>query len=116
LAFTGLAGLILTVIGIRFLFWPEAAARFFGVGAHPAGTEMHAVVALRDLWLGLMLLALAACRQWQAMAIWFGLGALVCFGDAALVANTTAKAQGVAFHVVSGIACVAIALACRARR
>ena len=32
-------GVVLALIGVRFLLWPEAASRFFGIGARPAGAE-----------------------------------------------------------------------------
>jgi hypothetical protein len=110
------AGAALVVIGVRFHFWPEAAAKFFGVGARPAETELHTVVALRDVWLGALALGLAAWREWRALALWCGLGALVCWGDAALVVSAGGKASAVAFHTVSGVVCAAVAAACWRRR
>jgi hypothetical protein len=111
-----IAGVALAVIGVRFLIWPEMAARSFGVAGRPTGTELHTVVALRDLWLGALVLAFVALRDWRAMALWAGLGALVCFGDAILVASATGKPQAITFHTLSGIACCALAAACWARR
>ena len=110
------AGITLTVIGVRFWLWPEAAAKFFGVGARPVGTELYSVVALRDVWLGAMALGLLVMRDWKALALWFGLGAVVCFADAVLVVGATGRAQSVTFHVVSGVACVVLAAMCWARR
>lgn len=116
LGLTIAAGAALVVIGVRFLLWPEAAARFFGVGARPTGTELHMVVALRDLWLGALGLGLAALREWRSLALWCGLGALVCWGDAAIVISSGSKMPAIAFHTLSGVACAAIAAACWARR
>jgi Domain of unknown function (DUF4267) len=110
------AGAALVVIGIRFHFWPEAAAKFFGVGARPAGTELYTAVALRDVWLGALALGLAAWREWRALALWCGLGALVCWGDAALVVSAGGKLPAVAFHTISGVVCAAVAVACWGRR
>ncbi len=110
------AGAALVVIGVRFLWWPDAASRFFGIGARPSGFELHTVVALRDLWLGALALGLAAMRDWRALALWCGLGALVCWGDAALVVSAGGKTPAIAFHTLSGFACAAIASACWARR
>jgi Domain of unknown function (DUF4267) len=112
LACAGIAGAALVLIGLRFLLWPDVAARFFGVAARPTGTELHTVVALRDLWLGALVLAFAVLRDWRAMALWAGFGALVCFGDAALVASATGKIHAMAFHSISGVACSVIAYAC----
>jgi hypothetical protein len=110
------AGAALVVIGVRFHVWPEAAAKFFGVGARPAGTELHTVVALRDVWLGALALGLAAWREWRALALWCGLAALVCWGDAALVISAGGNLPAIAFHTVSGVVCAAVAAACWGRR
>lgn len=107
-----LAGLALTLIGIRFLASPDAAARFFGVGPRPAGVELHGVIGLRDLWLGLLALAFALLRDCRALAIWLGLATLVCAGDAAIVAASTAKPLAIAFHLASGLICAAAAWGC----
>jgi Domain of unknown function (DUF4267) len=103
------AGAVLALIGVRFLVWPEAASRFFGISARPEGFELHHVVALRDLWLGALAIGLAGLREWRALALWLGLGTLVCFGDAVIVAGATGKGLAVAFHVVSGVVCAALA-------
>lgn len=111
-----IAGAALVLIGIRFLIAPEAATRFFGIGARPANTELQTVVALRDVWLGALALGLVALREWRALGLWFGLGALVCWGDAALVMSAGGKTPAIAFHTLSGFACAAIAAACWRRR
>ncbi len=107
-----IAGAALVVIGIRFQVWPEAATRFFGIDARPSGTRLQTVVALRDVWLGALALGLAAWREWRALALWSGLGALVCWGDAALVVSAGGKVPAILFHSLSGVACGAIAAAC----
>jgi hypothetical protein len=104
-----LAGIVLALIGLRFLLAPEAAMRFFGIGSAPATHTLAGLVGLRDLWLGLLAIGLAALREWRALALWLGLGGLVCLGDAAIVAGTTAKAAAIAFHVGSGLVCAALA-------
>jgi hypothetical protein len=107
-----LGGLLLTVIGIRYFVAPEQAARQFGVPGRPAGYELYYVIGLRNLWLGLLAIAFAALREWRALAIWFTLGTLVCFADAALAATSTGRLMKVAFHLVCGAACAALAVAC----
>lgn len=106
-----LTGLALAGIGVRFLIDPTSAARFFGVGG-PAvyPTAFHHVVALRDLWLGLLALGLVALNEWRALALWLGLGALVCFGDAAIAFTAGAKWYSLAFHSASGVFCGVLAL------
>lgn len=106
-----LVGLTLVVIGIRFHISPERARLFFGLPAAEALAGLHSVVAIRDLWLGLLAIALAALREWRALAIWLGLGVLVCFADAALVAAAGGKVPAITFHTVSGLVCGALAIA-----
>jgi hypothetical protein len=105
-----LGGLLLTVIGMRFLLAPESAARTFGVTTPPAGHEMHYMVGLRDVWLGLLAVALAALHQWRAVMIWSGMGAVVCFADAGIAGMSSGKLPQVAFHFGSGIVCIAVTL------
>ncbi len=109
-----LTGLVLLVIGVRFLFVPHQAARSFGMttAAQGAPRELHYAIGLRDIWLAAILMVLAVIEDWRGMALWLGLGACVCFGDAVIVANAGAKGQAIAFHVASGVFCTALALAC----
>lgn len=106
------AGLALTIIGLRFLIVPEQAARFFGLADPPALFDLHRVIALRDLWLGLLLMALALLREWRALAAALGLGAAVCIGDALIVFQSSARPAALAFHLASGVYCAAVAAAC----
>lgn len=112
------AGLLLTVIGVRFMIVPRTAANNFGLAREIAGYELHNMIGLRDIWLGLLAVALALLREWRALALWFALGALVCFADAVIAAGSSGKPLAIAFHVGSGIFCslLAGALAGRVRR
>lgn len=110
------AGVALLVIGIRFLVVPDAAARFFGLSSPPGKFDLHLVVALRDLWLALLMIGLAWLQEWRALGVCLGLGAAVCLGDAAIVAASSGRLSAVAFHVGSGIYCGALAWACLQRR
>lgn len=105
------AGLLLTLIGVRFMLVPRTAANNFGLAKDATGFELHYVVALRDVWLGLLAVAFAALREWRALALWLALGALVCFADAVVVANATGKPLAIAFHAGSGVFCALLALA-----
>lgn len=105
------AGLLLTVIGVRFMIVPQSAASTFGLAKDFAGYELHHVVGLRDIWLGLLAMAFAALREWRALALWFGFGALVCFSDAAIVWVSSGKLAAVAFHFGSGVFCAWMGLA-----
>ncbi len=115
LALAVAAGVALLVIGIRFLTVPHQAARFFGLATPPGQFDLHAVVALRDIWLALMLIGLAVLTEWRALALCLGLGALVCFADSAIVAGSGGRGSAVAFHIASGIYCAALAYASHSR-
>ena len=101
-------GLLLTIIGIRYLLVPGLAARTFGVATPPKGYELHYIIGLRNVWLGLLAVAFAALRQWRALMLWFGMGAVVCFADAGIAATSSGKLPQVAFHTGCGIAGVAL--------
>jgi Domain of unknown function (DUF4267) len=109
IALAALAGVILTVIGIRFLLWPEAAAKLFGIEPRPQGLQLHHIVGLRDLWLGLLAVGLVYLREWRALGLWFALGTFVCFGDAAIVWLSAGKPAAIAFHLCSGVFCAGMA-------
>lgn len=109
------AGVLLAIIGIRFLIVPRTAANTFGLAKEIAGYELHHIIGLRDLWLAVLAIALALLHQWRALMWWFGLGALVCLADATIVATSSGKPLNVAFHVGSGIFCAALAAALRRR-
>ena len=108
LAICLIGGALLTVIGIRYLLVPKSAAFTFGLAEPPVGFELHYLVGLRNVWLGLLAIGFAALRQWRALALWFGLGTLVCFADAAIAASSSGELPQVAFHAGSGIACLAL--------
>jgi hypothetical protein len=107
---------VLTLIGLRFLFWPEAAARMFGVPGRPTGYELHYAIALRDLWLGLLAIALALSKEWRALALWMALGVLVCLGDAAIAMQAGSRWPAISFHAGSGVLLASLATALLWRR
>jgi len=104
------AGFLLSLIAIRYLVVPEAAALSFGLPKRPTGHELYYIVGLRNLWLGLLALAFAMLRQWRALALWFALAAPVCFADAAIAAGANGLTWAVAFHGACGVVCAALAL------
>src|SRR5262245_50781198 len=107
-----LGGLLLTVIGIRYLVVPRSAAHSFGVPAHPAGFELHYIIGLRNLWLGSLAAALALLREWRALALWFAGAVAVCLSDALIAATSTGAIPQVAFHLACGLASSALAVLC----
>ena len=112
LALCLVGGVLLTVIGIRFFVTPESAARTFGVPGRPEGYELYTIIGLRNVWLGLLAVAFAAMREWRALALWFALGAIVCFADGSIAASSTGRVPQVAFHFACGVACVGLAAGC----
>jgi hypothetical protein len=106
-----LGGVLLTVIGIRYLLVPESAARAFGVPGRPAGYELHAIIGLRNVWLGVLAIGFAVLRQWRALALWFAIGTIVCFADAFIAASSSGRLPQIAFHVGCGVGCIALAAA-----
>lgn len=106
-----LGGILLCAIGVRFLLDPVNAARSFGLAKGFSGFELQYVVGLRDLWLGGLAIALAALKEWRALALWFALGAAVCFGDAAIAALSSGRTGPVTFHIACGVVCMALAAA-----
>jgi hypothetical protein len=109
LCFAG--GVLLAVIGARYLLMPESAARSFGLPARPAGYELYYIVGLRNLWLGLLAAGLALLRQWRALALWFAIAAIVCFADAGIAARSTGHVPQVVFHIVCGVLSIGLAAA-----
>lgn len=104
-------GVVLCLIGLRFLISPEVAASFFGIDRRNPGFAPHAAIALRDLWLGLLVVIFAALRDWRAIALWLGLAMFVCFGDALIAASSSGRWVSVAFHTGSGLFCGVLAIA-----
>lgn len=107
-----LAGLLLLIIGLRFLIWPLAAQHSFGLGKGDPGMGLHQAVGLRDLWLALLAIAFVWSKNWPALALWFAFGAAVCLGDAVIVAAEGARWPYIGFHVGSGIFCATLAALC----
>jgi len=111
LAITSMAGgLLLAFIGVRYLLLPEQAAVTFGLPRRPPGHELYYIIGMRNLWLGLLAVALATFRQWRALALWFAMGTIVCFADAAIAASSTGKLPQIVFHITCGVASALLAL------
>jgi hypothetical protein len=107
-----LGGILLTVIGVRYLMVPEQAARTFGVPGRPAGFELHYIIGLRNVWLGLLAMALALLREWRGLALWFTGAVAVCFADGLIAATSTGAIPQVTFHFGCGIASTVLAVLC----
>ena len=102
-------GIVLFVIGVRFLVVPEDAADFFGVEGTTAPFHLHGVIALRDLWLAVLLIGFGMWRDWRALALTLSSGALVCFADSSIVARAGGPIEAIGFHAISGCFCALVA-------
>lgn len=107
-----IAGAILTIIGIRFWLFPYQATMTFGLDPDNPGIGYEQMISLRDIWLGLLAIAFAALKEWRALALWFAFGAIVCWVDATLVIAANGPRLAIAFHIASGVFCLALAVSC----
>lgn len=96
-------GGVLTLIGLRFFFVPPSASFTFGVAHPPQGYELHHIIAGRDIWLGLIVMAFAWLRDWRALFIWLVGAVFVCLIDAGIVWQSTGNSWAIAFHIASGV-------------
>ncbi len=103
-----IGGILLFAIGVRYLLAPEAATLTFGLPRRPANLELHYVTGLRNIWLGALAIAFATLREWRALGLWFAMGAIVCFADAAIAASSVGRLPHIAFHAGCGVACIAL--------
>ena len=101
-------GALLAIIGIRYLVVPKSAAFTFGVADEVLGYELHYIIGLRNVWLGLLAIVFAILREWRALTLWFGFGTVVCFADAAIAATSSGRLPQVAFHFGAGVICLAL--------
>lgn len=106
------AGLLLLVIGIRFIVDPFAAQRTFGLPRQLVGAELHLIIGLRDIWLAGLAIAFAWLRQWTALALWLLMGAAVCAADGFVVLHAGGKAWALAFHWGCGVVCLWLGARC----
>jgi hypothetical protein len=106
-----LIGVLLLVIGGRFLLVPEAAAIAYGAPASPRGDAgaYLTIKGLRDGVSGVIILALLVAGETQALGVYILVAALVPLGDALIVLRhkgPAALAYGV--HGVTALAAVIV--------
>lgn len=106
------AGVVLLIIGIRFIAAPRLANWTYGLGREPKVAALDAVIGLRDVWLAGLAIAFAAMREWKALALWLLLGSLVCWGDALIVLAHDGPWPALAFHILSGVFCLWVGWRC----
>lgn len=108
-AFGVFVGFVMVLIGVRFAMVPESASFTFGVAFPANNYELHDIIAARDVWVGFMVLAFALFQEWRSLSIWFLGAAFVCMYDATIVNASTANDWAIAFHLSSGVLCLALA-------
>jgi Domain of unknown function (DUF4267) len=85
---SGLIGLGLIFVGIRFLVAPEAGERGYGLNfSENADYSFHYVKGVRDLFCGLLILAFVLWKRRAELALTLGLGAMIPFVDFLVVLN-----------------------------
>jgi hypothetical protein len=110
LVVTGVIGVGIILIGLRFLLDPAASAAGFGVPAPPADDPFLAVKGVRDIGSGLILLTLLALRRPRVLG-WVTLAAsFIPIGDALIVLAYGGPAYA-AYGIHGATAVVAIAAA-----
>lgn len=85
---SGLIGLGLIFIGIRFLAAPETGERAYGLDfPETADYSFHYIKGIRDLFSGTLILALALLNRRTELALTLGLGTMIPFADLLVVLN-----------------------------
>jgi hypothetical protein len=107
-----LFGIILTVLGLRFVFVPEASAAGFGVPASARGDAgaYLATKGVRDTASGLFILTLLAVRQWYALGWLLLVATIIPLGDAAIVLSHHGPI-GLAYGMHGGAALTLVVIA-----
>lgn len=108
---SGLVGLGLIFIGIRFLAAPEAGERGYGLNfSEHADYSFHYIKGIRDLFCGTLILTLALWQRRAELALTLGLGAMIPFVDFLVIRNApNSNPAALWIHGVTAIVLVALA-------
>lgn len=111
LIISGLAGLGMIFIGIRFLAAPETGERGYGLNfSENADYSFHYIKGIRDLFCGTLILALVLWKRKAELALTLGLGAMIPFVDFLVVLNAgNSNPAAVWIHGVTTIVLAALA-------
>jgi hypothetical protein len=111
LIITGLIGLGLIFIGVRFLIAPEMGERGYGLNSSEnADYSFHYIKGIRDLFCGTLILALVLWKRRAELALTLGLGAMIPFVDFLVILNAqNSNPAALWIHGVTAIALVALA-------
>lgn len=111
LIISGLVGLGLIFIGIRFLAAPETGERGYGLNfSENADYSFHYIKGIRDLFCGTLILALTFWKRRAELALTLGLGAMIPFADFLIILNApNSNPAALWIHGVTAIVLVALA-------
>jgi hypothetical protein len=109
---SGLIGLGLIFIGLRFLVAPETGERGYGLNfSENADYSFHYIKGIRDLFCGTLILTLAVWRRRAELALTLLLGAMIPLGDFLVILNApNSNTAALWIHGVTAIVLVALAL------
>ena len=109
---SGLIGLGLIFIGIRFLAAPEAGEGGYGLNfSENADYSFHYIKGIRDLFCGTLILALAVWKRRAELALTLGLEAMIPLVDFLVVLNApNSNPAALWIHGVTAIVLVALAV------
>lgn len=108
---SGLIGLGLIFIGVRFLVAPETGERGYGLNfPEHADYSFHYIKGIRDLFCGTLILTLVLWKRRAELALTLGLGAMIPLVDFLVVLNATkSNPAALWIHGVTVIVLVALA-------
>lgn len=108
---SGLIGLGLIFIGIRFLAAPEAGERGYRLNfSENADYSFHYIKGIRDLFCGTLILTLALWKRRAELALTLGLGAMIPMVDFLVVLNApNSNPAALWIHGITAIVLIALA-------
>lgn len=113
---SGLIGVAIILIGVRFLLAPQTAAAGYGVPADPPGAQTPAggrypwlsVKGVRDIASGIFIFILLANRAPHVLGAFMAAASIIPLGDAAIVLRNGGS-RATAFGIHGATAAVALA-------
>ncbi len=89
LILAGLFGVFISLVGVALILSPAGAVQAFGIdSSHMADLELAPGMGVRQLALGLSIIALALMRKAQALGAVLLIGSIVPIGDFAIAGKT----------------------------
>lgn len=113
---SGVIGVSIILVGVRFLLVPQAAAAGFGVPAEPPGAHIPAAIpypwlyakGVRDIASGIFIWVLLANRAPHLLGAFMAAASIIPVGDAVIVLRSGGT-RAAAFGIHGATAAVALA-------